>query len=110
MSEPPVNHDLTLSESGETWNLRMYVTGKSPKCQRAIDNLRRACDENLAGRYQLEIVDLLQNPRLAATDQILAVPTVVRRMPTPIRKLVGDLSDVELLVGLDVRASRTTQT
>ena len=69
------------ADSGETWDLRLYVTGRSPKCLRAIENLRRACEEHLAGRYQIEVVDLLENPRLAADDQILAVPTVVRRLP-----------------------------
>jgi circadian clock protein KaiB len=87
----------------ETWDLCLYVTGRSPKCERAAKNLRRACEEYLAGRYQLEIVDLLDNPRRAAADQILAVPTVVRRRPSPVRKLVGDLSDTShLLDGLAI--------
>jgi circadian clock protein KaiB len=88
----------------QTWDLRLYVTGRSPKCLRAIQNLRLACDEHLAGRYRIDVVDLLENPRLAADDQILAVPTVVRRLPSPIRKIVGDLSDTErLLIGLQLR-------
>ena len=81
------------------------MTGQSPNSIRAIENLRRACEEYIAGRYQIEVVDLLENPRLAADDQILAVPTVVRKLPAPIRKIVGDLSDIDrLLVGLQVRA------
>jgi circadian clock protein KaiB len=88
----------------ESWDLRLYVTGQSPNSIRAIENLRRTCEEHLPGRYRIEVVDLLENPRLAADDQILAVPTVVRRLPVPIRKIVGDLSDTDrLLVGLQVR-------
>ena len=84
----------------------LYVTDRSPKCVRAIENLRRACEEHLAGRYTIEIVGLPRDPGRAADDQILAVPTVVRRLPAPIRKLVGDLSDSErLLVGLELRQS-----
>jgi circadian clock protein KaiB len=101
----------TLAGSDEIWDLRLYVTGRSPKCLRAIENLRRVCEEYLAGRYRIELVDLLENPRLAADDQILAVPTVVRRLPPPIRKLVGDLSDTErLLVGLQLRPPGGTAT
>jgi len=88
---------------GEQWRLRLYVTGQSPKCQQALANLRRACEEHLAGRYSIEIVDLMENPRLAAEDQILAVPTVVRKLPEPMRRIVGDLSDTErLLVGMQL--------
>jgi circadian clock protein KaiB len=101
------NGTAPLAEAQQMWDLRLYVTGRSPKCLRAIENLRRTCEEHLAGRYQLKVVDLLENPRLAAEDQILAVPTVVRRLPQPIRKLVGDLSDTErLLVGLQLRPPR----
>ncbi len=90
--------------SGETWELRLYVTGRSPKCVRAIENLQLACEQHLAGRYHIEVVDLLENPRLAADDQILAVPTLVRKLPPPIRTIVGDLSDTDrLLVGLQLR-------
>ena len=94
------------TDPGEQWDLCVYVTDQSPKCLRAIENLRRACEEHLAGRYTIEIVDLLENPRRAADDQILAVPTVVRRFPAPIRKVVGDLSDGDrLLLGLELRQS-----
>jgi circadian clock protein KaiB len=87
-----------------SWDLRLYVTGQSPNSIRAIENLRRACEEHMPGRYQIQVVDLLENPRLAADDQILAVPTVVRKLPVPIRKIVGDLSDTDrLLVGLQIR-------
>jgi circadian clock protein KaiB len=104
MSEPENATDGPGAEGLEQWDLCLYVTSRSPKCLRAIENLRRACEENLTGRYQIEIVDLLENPRRAADDQILAVPTVVRRLPEPIRKLVGDLSDSNgLLVGLQLK-------
>ena len=88
----------------EVWELRLYVIGRSPKCVRAIENLRVACEEHLAGRYRIEVVDLLENPRLAADDQILAVPTLVRKLPPPVRKIVGDLSNTDrLLIGLQLR-------
>jgi circadian clock protein KaiB len=88
----------------EIWELRLYVIDRSPKCVLAIENLQRTCEQHLAGRYQIEIVDLLENPRRAADDQILAVPTHVRKLPEPVRKIVGDLSDTDrLLVGLRLR-------
>jgi circadian clock protein KaiB len=88
----------------EHWELRLYVTGSSPNSVRAIENLRLVCERYLPGQYHIEIVDLLENPRLAADDQILAVPTLVKRLPPPIRKIVGDLSDTDrLLVGLQLR-------
>lgn len=87
--------------------LRLYVAGQTPKSLHAMENLRRACDEHMPGRYRIEVVDLLENPQLAADDQIVAVPTLVRKLPEPIRKIVGDLSDTErLLVGLQVRPVR----
>ena len=94
----------------ETFLLRLYVAGQTPKCMRAFANLKRFCEEYLAGRYHIEMVDLLQNPQLARGDQILAVPTLVRRLPEPIKKIIGDLSNTErVLVGLDLRpAPRST--
>jgi circadian clock protein KaiB len=106
MSEPYPANDWSGAETGEQWDLCVYVTGNSPKSQRATANLRRACEEHLAGRYLIEIVDVLKNPRRAAADQILAAPTVVSRFPAPIRKLVGDLSDNDrLLIGLELKSS-----
>lgn len=85
------------------WQLRLYVAGQTPKSTAALNNLRRLCETHLAGRYTIEVVDLLVNPKLAAGDQILAVPTLVRRLPEPMRKIIGDLSNEErVLVGLDV--------
>jgi circadian clock protein KaiB len=86
------------------WQLKLYVAGQTPRSMAALANLKRVCETHLAGRYQIEVVDLLVNPRLAAGDQILAVPTLVRKVPEPIRKIIGDLSNEErVLVGLDVR-------
>jgi circadian clock protein KaiB len=91
--------------SGEDfWNLRLYVAGHSAKCLAAVRNLNRFCEEHLAGRYRIEVIDLLENPRLARDDQILAIPTLVRRLPEPLRKFVGDLSNTErMLVGFNLR-------
>jgi circadian clock protein KaiB len=86
------------------WQLRLYVAGNTARSTAALDNLRRLCESHLAGRYSIEVVDLLVNPKLAAGDQILAVPTLVRKFPEPMRKIIGDLSNEErVLVGLDVR-------
>lgn len=88
----------------ETWELRLYVAGQTPKSVAALTNLRRYCEEHLSGRYKLEVIDLLAHPQLAEGDQILAIPTLVRKVPEPIRKIIGDLSNEErVLVGLDVR-------
>jgi len=89
----------------ENYDLRLYVAGHSPKSVQAIENLRRVCDEYLPGRYHLELIDLVEHPKLARGDEIIAVPTLVRRLPAPMRKIIGDLSDTEqVLVGLQVRA------
>jgi len=91
----------------ETFELRLYVAGQSPKSVLAIENLRRVCSEFLPGRYTIELIDLLENPKLAKGDEIIAVPTLVRRLPEPIRKIIGDLSDTDkVLVGLQLRAER----
>jgi len=96
---------VTRSANGkETWELRLYTAGQTPKSLAAMDNLRRFCDEHLAGQYRIEIVDLMANPRLAKDDQIVAIPTLVRKLPPPLRRIIGDLSDVErTLVGLQLR-------
>jgi circadian clock protein KaiB len=90
--------------SSEKWVLRLYTAGQTPKSLAALENLKRLCDEHLMGRYAIEVVDLLKNPRLAKDDQIVAIPTLVRQLPPPLRKIVGDLSDTErALVGLQLR-------
>jgi circadian clock protein KaiB len=86
------------------WDLRLYVAGQTPKSMTAFANLKRICEEHLAGKYQIEVVDLLKEPQLARGDQILALPTLVRKLPEPIKKIIGDLSNTErTLVGLDLR-------
>lgn len=95
-----------MSEAQQTdkWELRLYTAGQTPKSLAALSNLKKLCDEHLSGRYSIEIVDLLQNPRLAKDDQIVAIPTLVRKLPAPMRKIIGDLSDTErALVGLQLR-------
>ena len=88
----------------EFWELRLYVAGQTPKSMTALANLKKYCEQHVKGRYQLEVIDLLQNPQLAEGDQILAIPTLVRKVPQPIRKIIGDLSNQErVLVGLDIR-------
>jgi circadian clock protein KaiB len=86
------------------WELRLYVAGMTPSSVRAFDNLKKLCDEHLHGVYSIQVVDLLEHPALASGDQIIAVPTLVRRLPTPVKKIIGDLSNTErVLVGLDLR-------
>jgi len=97
----------TENSSEEYWRLRLYVAGQTPKCMRAFANLKQICEEHLAGNYRVEIIDLLKKPQLAAGDQILAIPTLVRTLPKPARKIIGDLSNTErVLVGLDLRLLR----
>ena len=94
-------------QSGESQVLRLYIAGQTPRSIAAFANLKKLCEEHFAGRYRIEVIDLIQNPQLAAGDQILAVPTLVRRLPEPVRKIIGDLSNADrVLVGLDVRPAR----
>ncbi len=87
------------------WELKLYVAGQTAKSLQAFANLKRICEEHLAGEYHIEVIDLLKNPQLAKGDQILALPTLVRKLPEPVRKIIGDLSNTErVLVGLDLRA------
>ncbi len=91
-------------DAAEEWSLRLYVAGQSAKCIAAVRNLNAFCEQHLAGRYRIEVIDLLENPKLARDDQILAIPTLVRKVPEPLRKIVGDLSSSErMLVGFDLR-------
>lgn len=92
-------------EVKEIWNLRLYVAGQTPKSITAFANLKKICDEHLAGKYNIEVIDLIKNPQLAKGDQIIALPTLVRKLPEPIKKIIGDLANTErVLVGLDIRA------
>jgi circadian clock protein KaiB len=106
MSIQSVNLDSTAAWSSheENWELRLYTAGQTPKSVAAFNNLKRICEEHMPGRYRIEVIDLLQNPRLAKEDQIVAIPTLVRKLPQPLRKIIGDLSDTErALVGLQLR-------
>ena len=105
-----VSFDEAKSESSKNpreekqWELRLYVAGQTPNSLKAFANLKKICEEHLAGQYRIEIVDLLENPTLARGDQILAVPTLVRKLPEPVKKIIGDLSNTDrVLVGLDLR-------
>ena len=92
------------TDDGEFWDLKLYVAGQTPKSVAALANLKRFCEDHLQGKYRIEVVDLVKNPQLARHDQILAIPTLVRHLPSPIRKIIGDLSNSErVLVGLDLR-------
>ena len=91
------------------YNLRLYVAGQTPKSITALANLKRICEAHLSGRYRIEVIDLLEHPQLAAGDQILAVPTLVRRLPEPLKRIIGNLSDMDrVLVGLDLRAEESS--
>ncbi len=95
----------------EMWNLRLYVAGQTPKSLTAFANLKAICEEHLQDRYTIEVVDLLENPTLAKGDQILAIPTLVRKLPPPLRKIIGDLSHTErVLVGLDLKPHSASST
>jgi circadian clock protein KaiB len=98
----PANGTIAV-EGDEIWLLRLYVAGQSPKSLRAFSNLKALCDEHLAGHYEIEVIDLVEQPALARADDILAIPTLVRRLPAPLQKIIGDLSNTErVLVGLRI--------
>jgi circadian clock protein KaiB len=98
----PTRNNKTAKEG--LWELRLYVAGQTPRSLAAFANLKKICEEHLSGKYTIEIIDLLTNPTLAKGDQILAIPTLVRKLPEPVRKIIGDLSNTErVLVGLDLR-------
>ena len=97
-------HSPAVPPDEEKYTLRLYVAGQTPRSLTAFANLKRICEEHLQGRYQIEVIDLMVNPALARDDQILALPTLVRRLPEPVKKIIGDLSNTErVLVGLDLR-------
>jgi circadian clock protein KaiB len=98
------------SPDPSVWELRLYVAGQTPKSLQAFANLKKICEEHLVDRYRIEVIDLLKNPQLAKGDQILALPTLVRKLPEPVRKIIGDLSNTErVLVGLDLRPRALTE-
>jgi circadian clock protein KaiB len=91
---------IDVPAGGELWRLRLYVAGQSPKSLRAFANLKTLCEEHLPGRYEIEIIDLIEQPALARSDDILAIPTLVRRLPRPVRTIIGDLSDTERVLSV----------
>ena len=94
-------------ENAEFYVLRLYVAGQTPKSMQAFENLKKISEQHLKGRYKIEVIDLVKNPRLAKDDQILAIPTLVRKLPEPLKKIIGDLSNTErVLVGLDIRPKK----
>jgi circadian clock protein KaiB len=103
-NKPTLTGNGQTSEEDTKWVLRLYVAGRTPKCVTALENLKQFCEEYMAGRYEIEVVDLLENPRLAKDDQIIAIPTLVKKLPEPLKKIIGNLSDTErMLVGLDLK-------
>lgn len=105
VSRKPVRRPTTKvrAKNGETMTLRLYVAGQTPKSLTAIANLKRICEQHLTKSYQIDVIDLMANPQLAAGDQILAIPTLVRKLPEPIRKIIGDLSSTQrVLIALDI--------
>jgi circadian clock protein KaiB len=93
------NEGVSIIGDAEVWHLRLYIAGQSPKSLCAFANLKNLCDERLAGRYEIEVIDLVEHPSLARSDDILAIPTLVRRRPPPLRKIIGDLSNTERVLG-----------
>jgi circadian clock protein KaiB len=107
--EPIKKPDGPVEMAGERVELRLYVAGPTSRSLAAIDNLRRICEEKLQGHYTIEVIDLLQSPQLARGDQIVAVPTLVKKLPPPLRRIIGDLSNTErVLIGLDIRPVTST--
>ncbi|MFZ7112013.1 MAG: circadian clock KaiB family protein [Desulfatiglandales bacterium] len=104
MTDPHLDPDENTGNLEQSWQLRLYVAGHTPKSIAAFNNLKKICEEHMPGKYRIEVIDLVKNPQLARGDQILAVPTLVRKLPQPLKKIIGDLSNtVRVLVGLDLR-------
>jgi circadian clock protein KaiB len=105
MTEPKHSKKAGPGPAGEkTWVLRLYVAGQTPKSLTAFANLKKICEEHLKGEYEIEVIDLLVNPKLAKGDQIIAIPTLIRKLPEPVKKIIGDLSKTEnVLIGLDIK-------
>jgi circadian clock protein KaiB len=111
MKSPVKSKNLPQKESADKndndkWILRLYIAGNTPRCIDAFENLKKICDDKLKGQYSIEVIDLLKNPQLSKEHQILAIPTLVRKLPVPVRKIIGDLSNTErVLVGLDLKTA-----
>ena len=107
---PAKRHKNRGPISPESWSLRLYVAGQTPRSLTAFANLKRICEQHLAGRYEIEIIDLVKDPQRAQSDQILALPTLVRRLPQPLRRVIGDLSNVErVMIGMELGESAANQ-
>ena len=108
-ADDPTDFEATAAAHAEArYVLRLYITGSSPRATRAIVNIRKICEEHLHGRYELEVVDITQHPTLAAGEQIIAAPTLIKKLPLPLRRFIGDMSHTEkILLGLDLRETRT---
>ena len=107
---PPTLAEITAAGTPDPtkWELRLYVAGKTPKSVAALENLKRLCEEHLPGQYEIEVVDLIVHPQLAKGDEIIAIPTLIRKLPAPIRRVIGDMSNMErTLVGLQLRPAMT---
>ncbi len=101
--------EAITERSGQRYTLRLYVAGLTPRSTRAIRNIRRICDEHLRGRYDLQVIDVYQQPVLAAGEQIIAAPTLIKKLPLPLRRFIGDMSDTErILVGMDLQPAKVT--
>jgi len=106
-SDKRIKKDIPVNKADDKWVLRLYVAGQTPKALTAFTNLKKICEEQLKSKYSIEVIDLLVNPQLGSDDQILALPTLVRKLPVPVRKIIGDLSNTErVLVGLDLLPDR----
>jgi circadian clock protein KaiB len=101
--QPTADNNGVLAD--DSWQLRLYIAGRTAKSVTAFSNLRKLCEEHMPGKYEIEVIDLMENPQLARGDQIVAIPTLIRKLPSPIRKIIGDLSNTErTLVGLQLRS------
>lgn len=108
-ADPNTDANADADTGAEIWELRLYVAGQTPKSIKAVENLTKMCEEHLPGRYRIEVIDLLKHPKRAKEDEIIAIPTLVRKLPDPIRRVIGDLSNVEkALVGLQLRPATPT--
>jgi len=104
-SDVKIKKEKSAKSAKDAWVLRLYVAGQSPKAILAFTNLKKICEEQLNGKYSIEVIDLMENPQLASEFQIVALPTLIRKLPVPVRKIIGDLSDTErVLIGLDLLA------
>jgi circadian clock protein KaiB len=102
---PAKGEKAKTDSTEEIWNLRLYVAGQTPKSIMAFANLKKICEEHLTGKYRIEVIDLLKNPQLAKGDQIVAIPTLIRKLPEPLKRIIGDLANTErVMVGLDIRS------